>query len=130
MTSPWGSPPPDDPNFPSYPPPMPPPAPYPPIAYPPDQYLQYPWGAPPSAHPQATTAMVLGIVGLACFSFLSPVAIWLGLKSMREIDASGGQLGGRGQAQAGFIMGIIGTALLCLFVVILITAMIAAISQA
>jgi hypothetical protein len=30
---------------------------------------------------------------------------------MREIDASGGRVGGRGQAQAGFILGIIGTAL-------------------
>ena len=31
---------------------------------------------------------------------------------MNEIDASGGQLGGRGQAQAGYVLGIIGTVLL------------------
>jgi hypothetical protein len=46
-----------------------------------------------------------------CCGLASPFAIWLGRKSMREIDASGGRMGGRGQAQAGFIMGIIGTAL-------------------
>ena len=55
--------------------------------------------------------MVLGILGLVCCGLASPFAIWLGRKSLNEIDASGGMLGGRGQAQAGFIMGIIGTAL-------------------
>ena len=65
----------------------------------------------PPDHPQAVTAMVLGILGLVCCGLASPFAIWLGRKSMREIDASGGRVGGRGQAQAGFILGIIGTAL-------------------
>ncbi|MEI2821116.1 MAG: hypothetical protein V9E81_13265 [Marmoricola sp.] len=31
---------------------------------------------------------------------------------MREVDASNGQLGGRGNGQAGMILGIIGTVLL------------------
>jgi hypothetical protein len=70
----------------------------------------YPMPAPPE-QPQAVTAMVLGILGLVCCGIASPFAIWLGRKSMKEIDASGGWLGGRGQAQAGFIMGIIGTVL-------------------
>ena len=125
MTNPWGTPPADDPHFPSYPPPPPPAGVYPTNQYP--QYPPYPqypgvppWGAAPPAHPQAQLAMILGIVGLVCFSFVSPFAIWLGHKSMREIDASGGQLSGRGQAQAGFIMGIIGTALLCLGLIVLV----------
>jgi hypothetical protein len=66
--------------------------------------------APPE-HPQSVTAMVLGILGLVCCGLASPFAIWTGRKAMKEIDASGGWMRGRGQAQAGFIMGIIGTVL-------------------
>ncbi len=90
------------PSFPGYPP-----AGYPPAGYPP---AGYPMQAPPE-HPQAVTAMVLGILGLVCCGLASPFAIWTGRKAMNEIDASGGWQGGRGQAQAGFIMGIIGTVL-------------------
>lgn len=103
-----------------YPPPPPPgaygqPYPPPPAGYPPFAPGGYPqMGYPPGgypvapAHPQSVTALVLGIVGLLCCAVASPFAIWLGRKSMREIDASGGQLSGRGQAQAGFILGIVG----------------------
>ena len=127
MSNPWGNPNPQpfDPNQPAFPAPEgydpsgygypPPPGPAYPGAAPP--YPPYPGGYPgmypvqPPDHPQAVTAMVLGILGLVCCGLASPFAIWLGRKSMREIDASGGRVGGRGQAQAGFILGIIGTAL-------------------
>lgn len=66
---------------------------------------------------QATTALVLGILGLVVCGVLAPFALVIGRNSVREIDASGGQLGGRGKAQAGYICGIIGTVLLCLAVV-------------
>lgn len=92
-------------------------APYPP--YPGMPYSGMPMAGPPPAHRQAMTAMVLGIVGLLCFSPAAPFAIWLGNKAVREIDASGGQLSGRGQAQAGFIMGIIGTVLLVIMIFLL-----------
>ncbi|MCB0924143.1 MAG: DUF4190 domain-containing protein [Mycobacterium sp.] len=107
-----GEPQPNDPNQPpppgyGYPPPPPP------------QYGAQPWypgypapGYPqPPAHPQATTALVLGILGLVCCGLAAPFALFIGRKSMQEIDASGGQYAGRGQAQAGFILGIVGTAL-------------------
>lgn len=90
--------------FPSSPPSYPG---YPSAGYPPPGY---PMQAPPE-HPQSVTAMVLGILGLVCCGLASPFAIWTGRKAMNEIDASGGWMRGRGQAQAGFIMGIIGTAL-------------------
>lgn len=119
MSDPWGNQQPFDPS--SMPPPMPPPAGYgypppPPGAFPGANmpYPPYPGGFPAgyqTEHPQAITAMVLGILGLVCCGLASPVAIWLGRKSTQEIDASGGRLGGRGQAQAGFILGIVGTAL-------------------
>jgi hypothetical protein len=67
--------------------------------------------------------MIVGIVSLvlSCAYGVgllgSPVAWWLGAKAKREIDAAQGRLGGRGMAQAGFILGIIGTVLLVLVVV-------------
>lgn len=65
-------------------------------------------------HPKATTAMVLGILGIVVCGVMAPFAWSIGKKTRDDIDASGGRLGGRGQAQAGYIMGIIGTVLLAL----------------
>jgi hypothetical protein len=82
--------------------------------------------APPN-HPQATTAMVLGLVGVLGIFFLcgltlvvSPFAWALGRNSLREIEASQGRLGGESSARAGMIMGIIGTALLGLGLLMII----------
>jgi hypothetical protein len=61
---------------------------------------------------QATTAMVLGILGFVICQVLAPFALVIGRNSMKRIDASGGRLGGRGRAQAGFILGLVGTILL------------------
>ncbi len=103
--------------------------PYQPPPFPPPYY---PGGYPPMPvrvpdHPQAVTALVLGILGLVlCGGLTSPFAWWLGRKAMREIDASGGAMGGRGQAQAGFILGIIGTALLAVGVLIVVVAVLGA----
>jgi hypothetical protein len=44
----------------------------------------------------------------------------MGRKTLNEIDASQGRLGGRGAAQAGYILGIVGTVLLILSVLFLI----------
>ena len=76
----------------------------------------YPYG-PQAEQSQATTALVLGILGLVICGVLAPFAWSIGHKSLKEIDASGGALGGRGKAQAGYIMGIIGTILLVVAVV-------------
>ena len=75
-----------------------------------------PQGYMPPEHPQATTAMVLGILGLATCTALSPFAWRIGKRAVSEIDASNGQLGGRGPAQAGYVMGLVGTILLGLVV--------------
>jgi hypothetical protein len=77
------------------------------------------YGAVPD-HPRATTALVLGILGLVACSVLAPFAWSTGKKAVDEIDAAGGRLGGRGQAQAGYIMGVIGTVLLGLGLVALV----------
>lgn len=71
-------------------------------------------GMPGQNHPRAVTSMVLGIIGVVCCSLTAPFALFMGKKAVTEIDASGGRMGGRGQAQAGFILGIIGSVLLVL----------------
>ncbi len=98
---------------------------------------QPPYGAPQPGygygqpalpnHPSATTALVLSLIGLAGIAFcggltlvLSPFAWRIGSTAVREIDANPGAYGGRDQANAGRIMGIIGTVLLALGVLLLI----------
>lgn len=99
-------------------------------------YGQQPYGQPAyayggpvagQAHPSSTTAMVLGIIGLAGILFcggitlvLSPFAWAIGRRAVREIDAEPGRYSGRDQAKGGQIMGIIGTVLLVLGIVALV----------
>ncbi|MEV7397490.1 DUF4190 domain-containing protein [Aeromicrobium sp. NPDC092404] len=71
----------------------------------------YPYVPQPS-HPQSTTALVLGIVGLSACQLVAPVAWAIGNKAVREIDASQGAYGGRSEANAGRILGIVGTCLI------------------
>lgn len=76
-------------------------------------------------HPRATTALVLGLVGLVgswmCFfpAFAGPFAWWVGASARREIDSSPTPLGGRNSATAGMIMGIITTVWLVLSLIAL-----------
>jgi hypothetical protein len=80
-------------------PPQPGYAPQAPIQYAPD-------------HPRATTAMVLGILGVVLCQVLAPFAWVIGKRTLSEIDAAHGRMGGRGAAQAGYVLGIVGTVLL------------------
>jgi hypothetical protein len=132
-TNPYGAPAPPPPQAQQQPPFAPPPNPYPqPGSF--DQYVApnpygaQPYGAYPPAygagqpeHPSATTAMVLGIVGLVGIAFcggltlvVSPFAWVIGRRAVREIDAEPGRYSGRDKANAGKIMGMIGTILLAL----------------
>lgn len=80
---------------------------------------------PPPDHPDATTALVLGILGLVLCQLLSPFAWASGSRVVAEIDASRGSYGGRGLANAGRICGIIGTVMMAIglvFVLLLIAA--------
>jgi hypothetical protein len=128
----------------SQPPPPPPgqypgqqPPPYPPAGqqgYPPP-YPAYqpgyqPYGPQQQDHPQATLAMILGIVGVVVCGLTAPFALVIGRRAMNEIDASGGTLGGRGMAQAGFILGIIGSVFLVLGLLYLIVVVIVAVASA
>lgn len=88
-----------------------------------------PYGYPPVAipHPQAAVSMVLGIVGV---TFCPPVGIGglvLGKRTRREIDAEPQRYSGRGMATAGFVLGIIATALSALFVLLVLLGVVGAI---
>jgi hypothetical protein len=78
------------------------------------------YSAPPVQHPQATLALILGILGLAVCPFVGIAALLIGNKARKQIDAAPGQFAGRGMATAGFVMGIVSVALVVLMVLIVI----------
>ncbi len=90
----------------------------------PPQNPYHPYGAPgPGApqwapdHPQATTVLILGILGIAVCQVLAPFAWVMGKRVRDEIDGSGGRIGGRSQVQIGYVLGLVGSILLILTVV-------------
>lgn len=63
--------------------------------------------------------MILGILSLVCCGLFAGIpAVILGNMGKKEIDAAPGMQSGRGMAQAGFIMGIIGTVLSIIGVIV------------
>jgi hypothetical protein len=83
--------------------------------------------AAPRTDGMAIAALVVGIVaavGIFCYGIiaviLGPIAIYLGLRSRRQIRASGGALGGYGMAQAGWIIGLCAAILGALYLIFLI----------
>ena len=82
-----------------------------------------PFGIAPPDHPQATTVLVLGVLGLVTCQLISPFAWGMGQRVVREIDASGGRVGGRSAANAGRVCGIVGTILVLLAVLVVVGAL-------
>lgn len=84
-----------------------------------------PFPGDPGRYPeasQATTALVLGILGIVICGILAPFAWSIGAKELAAIDSGLRPPENRGTANAGRILGIIGTVLLGigLFVVVLL----------
>lgn len=67
---------------------------------------------------QATTALVLGILGLVLCQILAPFAWYIGNKEVDAIDAGRRAPENRGTGNAGRILGIIGTVLLVIGVIV------------
>ncbi|HEY6627944.1 MAG TPA: DUF4190 domain-containing protein [Acidimicrobiia bacterium] len=61
---------------------------------------------------QATTALVIGILGIVLCQILAPFAWSMGNKEMQAIDAGRRPPENRGTANAARILGIVGTVLL------------------
>jgi hypothetical protein len=117
---------------PGYPPPPQGPFYRPPAPPPPPGYTHAPYGfaphtgaappispiAPAVTEPRAVASLVLGILSLACGGLVLGVpAIFLGFGAKKQIERSGGGLGGGGLATAGIVTGITGTVASFLFVV-------------
>ncbi len=79
-----------------------------------------PYPAPAQDHPQTTTVLILGICGLVLCQVLGPFAWVMGNRVVKEIDASGGQLGGRDLANVGRILGIVSTVIMVAAVVVFV----------
>ncbi len=62
----------------------------------------------------ATTPLVLGILGIICCGFLAPVAWVMSNTAMATLNAGGGKEGDRSMVNIARILGIVGTVLLIL----------------
>ena len=69
---------------------------------------------------------MLGILGLVLCPFIcSILALVFGYQARREIDASSGMMGGRGNATAGIVLGWIGVAFVVLFILLVVIGLLA-----
>ena len=77
-------------------------------------------------HPEATKALVVGIIalvgGFTCYLplLLGPWAWVVGRRVVREVDAEPGRWDGRGPAMGGYVMGVVATVLLVLGIVVVV----------
>lgn len=86
-----------------------------------------PGGPPPPPSPpaapqekasgRATTALILGILGLICCPILAPIAWVLGNREGKDIQAGTAPKAGETLAKVGMILGIIGTVILVIWVI-------------
>ena len=74
---------------------------------------------PPPNSNMAMISLIAGILGLTFVPTLgSIVALITGYMARKEINESGGMMGGSGMATAGIVLGIIGLVLTCCGIVI------------
>ena len=69
------------------------------------------WQPAPPTPGAATASLLVGITAVILLPPVGPVAVWLGSRAKRRIDASEGALGGRAVANWGVWMGWIGVLL-------------------
>lgn len=102
-----------------------------PQGYPPQPYGYYPGYAIPD-HPQATTALVVGLISLiGAFTCLVPILAapfaWaIGHSARKAIRREPQRYGGESKATAGMVMGIIGTILLLLGILAIVVFVVVA----
>ena len=67
-------------------------------------------------HPRATVALIIGILGVVLCYLVAPAAWIIGQRTVADIEASGGRWQGRSKANAGYVLGIVGTIVLSMVV--------------
>jgi hypothetical protein len=86
---------------------------------PPGALPPYGYGQPvPVDHPRATSVLVLGILSLVLCPLFGPFASVMGRRALKEIDSSGGTIGGRSVVKAGYVCGMIPTVIILVYAVI------------
>jgi len=85
--------------------------------------MPYPQPTGRPEHPQSTTVLVLGILGIVLAGILSPIAWHMGNKALRECAT--GMYTAPDQLKAGRILGIVGTVLLIVNAVACVVGLIA-----
>lgn len=80
-----------------------------------------PWGPPAqSQHPRGTVILILGILSVTFMALLGPVAWVMGHSTLHEIDRSGHAYSNRSTVVVGMVLGIIGTALVIMGILVLL----------
>jgi hypothetical protein len=98
-------------------------------------YGPVPSGVIPTQHPQATLALILGILGtvlgMGCIvgGLVGIGGIVVGRRVRKEIDAEPGRYTGRSQAVAGFILGIVGVSIFALITALIVVGVIVGITS-
>jgi hypothetical protein len=68
-------------------------------------------------HPQGTTVLILGVLGIVACQILGPIAWSMGNKALEEIDRDPLRYSNRSNVNLGRILGIVGTVFLALYLV-------------
>jgi hypothetical protein len=83
------------------------------------------YGVPAEPHPQALTALVLGLIGVAIMPPVGIAGMVLGGRARRQIDERPHAYSNRGIATAGYVLGIVSlvfTALWALFIILIVVS--------
>lgn len=83
------------------------------------------YGPVPQPHPQGTTVLVLGILGLVVCFICGIIALVIGTKALREIDANPSAYTNRQSVVIGRILGIVGVCLQVLGFIVYIVVFVA-----
>jgi ABC-type Fe3+ transport system permease subunit len=95
------------------------------VSYQPSGHLPrcaQPYGAAPREHPQGTTILIFGIIGIFVTIF-APIAWYMGSKAKKEIQASGVQYSNEPNVNAGRVLGMVFTIIWLAFIGIMIVMM-------
>ncbi len=91
--------------------------------------MQPGYGPSDPGNTPAIIALILGIVGIIMIPLAAPFAWWQGNAGKKRVD-DGLTTQNRGMAVAGQVLGIIGTVLLAIYVLIFVIVIIAAVASA
>jgi hypothetical protein len=91
---------------------------YPPGGYPPQGYGGGYGGQ--VEHPQGTTVLILGIIGIVACQLCAPFAWSMGNKALAEIDRDPMRYSNRSNVNLGRILGIVGTVILGVYLLLFV----------